>query len=43
MLVVIARIVDRPEELQDPRAEKRYGAFIVETHWPCCSVTRLRF
>ena len=43
MLVVIARIVDRPEELQDPRAEKRYGAFIVETHWPGCSVTRLRF
>jgi hypothetical protein len=43
MLVVIARIVDRPEELQDPRAEKRYGAFIVETHWPGCSVARLRF
>lgn len=43
MLVVIARIVDRPEELQDPHAEKRYGAFIVETHWPGCSVTRLRF
>ena len=43
MLVVIARIVDRPEELQDTQAEKRYGAFIVETHWPGCSVTRLRF
>lgn len=43
MLVVIARIVDRPEELQDPQAEKRYGAFIVETQWPGCSVTRLRF
>ncbi len=43
MLVVIARIVDRPEELQDPRAQKRYGAFIVETQWPGCSVTRLRF
>jgi hypothetical protein len=43
MLVVIARIVDRPEELQDPQAQKRYGAFIVETHWPGCSVTRLRF
>ena len=43
MLVVIARIVDRPEELQDPQAAKRYGAFIVETHWPGCSVTRLRF
>jgi len=43
MLVVIARIVDRQEELQDPKAQKRYGAFIVETNWPGCSVTRLRF
>jgi alkylation response protein AidB-like acyl-CoA dehydrogenase len=43
MLVVIARIVDRHEELQDPKAQKRYGAFIVETQWPGCSVTRLRF
>lgn len=43
MLVVIARIVDRPEELQDPQAQRRYGAFIVETQWPGCSVTRLRF
>ncbi len=43
MLVVIARIVDRPEELQDSQAQKRYGAFIVETQWPGCSVTRLRF
>ncbi len=43
MLVVIARIVDRPEELHDSQAQKRYGAFIVETDWPGCSVTRLRF
>ena len=43
MLVVIARIVDRPEELQESRAQKRYGAFIVETQWTGCSVTRLRF
>jgi alkylation response protein AidB-like acyl-CoA dehydrogenase len=43
MLVVIARIVDRPEELNDPHAQKHYGAFIVETQWPGCSVTRLRF
>jgi len=43
MLVVIARIVDRPEELKDDRAPRRYGAFIVETHWPGCSVRRLRF
>ncbi len=43
MLVVIARIVDRPEELRDSQSQKRYGAFIVETQWPGCSVTRLRF
>lgn len=43
ILVVIARIVDRPEELHDPQAQKRYGAFLVETQWPGCSVTRLRF
>ena len=43
MLVVIARIVDRPEELRDPQAQKRYGAFIVETQSPGCTVTRLRF
>lgn len=43
LLIVIARIVDRPEELHDSQAQKRYGAFIVETQWPGCSVTRLRF
>ena len=43
MLVVIARIVDRPEELRDAQAPRRYGAFIVETEWPGCAVTRLRF
>lgn len=43
LLIVIARIVDRPEELHDPQAQKRYGAFIVETQWPGCSVSRLRF
>lgn len=43
MLVVIARIVDRVDEMDDPGAQKRYGAFIVETDWPGCSVTRLHF
>ncbi len=43
MLVVIARIVDRPEDVHDSHTQKRYGAFIVETQWPGCSVTRLRF
>lgn len=43
MLVVIARIVDHPDEVKDPNASKRYGAFIVEPRWPGCSVTRLHF
>lgn len=43
MLVVIARIVDHPDELHDSHASKRYGAFIVEPGWPGCSVTRLHF
>jgi alkylation response protein AidB-like acyl-CoA dehydrogenase len=43
MLVVIARVVDSPNELHDPTVPKRYGAFIVESGWPGCSVTRLRF
>ncbi len=43
MLVVIARIVDHPDELRDPQAPRRYGAFIVEPRWPGCSVTRLQF
>ncbi len=43
LLIVIARIVDRQEEIHDPHAPRRYGAFIVETHWPGCSVSRLRF
>ena len=43
LLIVIARIVDHPQELQNPDATRRYGAFIVETHWPGCAVTRLHF
>ena len=43
MLVVIARIVDRVEEVENLGSPKRYGAFIVETSWPGCSVSRLRF
>jgi hypothetical protein len=43
MLVVIARIVDGPDELRDPNAPRYYGAFIVEPAWPGCSITRLHF
>lgn len=44
LLVVIARIVDDPEDIHNPDAEKRFGAFIVETKTPGCKVlARLRF
>lgn len=43
LLIVIARIVDHLEDLQNIDAPKRYGAFIVETQWPGCTVTRLHF
>lgn len=43
LLIVIARIVDHPQEVHDLHAHKRYGAFIVETQWPGCSVNRLQF
>src|SRR5262249_55571613 len=43
LLIVIARIVDHPQEFEDPQTPKRYGGFIVETQWPGCSVSRLQF
>ena len=44
LLVVIARIVDDPEELHNSGAEKCFGAFIVETKTDGCKVlARLRF
>lgn len=43
-LIVIARIVDDPSEIDDPRAKKCFGAFIVDTHAPGCRVVkRLQF
>lgn len=44
LLVVIARIVDDPEEVHKPGAEKRFGGFIIETNTEGCKVlSRLRF
>jgi hypothetical protein len=43
LLVVIAQIVRAPEDLHRPKPERRFGAFIVETAWPGCRCTRLRF
>jgi len=43
LLVVIAQIVDEPEEIARPKEQRRFGAFVVDTHSPGCSCTRLRF
>ncbi|WP_447979542.1 acyl-CoA dehydrogenase family protein [Candidatus Nitrospira bockiana] len=43
LLIVIAQIVKTPEEVQRPKEQRRFGAFIVETGTPGCRCTRLRF
>lgn len=43
LLVVIAQIVDDPHEVQRPKEERRFGAFVVETQSQGCSCTRLSY
>ena len=43
LLVVIAQIVDEPREVTRPKEQRRFGAFVVDTHSPGCSCTRLHF
>lgn len=43
LLVVIAQIVDEPREVARPKEQRRFGAFVVDTHSPGCSCTRLHF
>ncbi|MGE3976046.1 MAG: acyl-CoA dehydrogenase family protein [Nitrospira sp.] len=43
LLVVIAQIVDDPQEVARSKEQRRFGAFVVDTHSPGCSCTRLRF
>lgn len=43
LLVVIAQIVDEPHEVHRSKEERRFGAFVVETHAQGCRCTRLRF
>lgn len=43
LLVVVAQIVNEPHEVQRPKEERRFGAFVVETHSQGCSCTRLSF
>ncbi len=42
-LVVIAQIVSEPGEVTRPKSERRFGAFVVDTHATGCSCTRLQY
>ncbi len=43
LLVVIAQIVDEPEQVHRPKEARRFGAFIVDTQSRGCRCTRLSF
>ena len=43
LLVVIAQIVDDPQEVHRLKEERRFGAFVVETNSEGCRCTRLSF
>jgi alkylation response protein AidB-like acyl-CoA dehydrogenase len=43
LLVVITQIVHAPQEVNRPKAERQFGAFVVETHSQGCRCRRLRF
>ncbi|MBS0169946.1 MAG: acyl-CoA dehydrogenase family protein [Nitrospira sp.] len=43
LLVVIAQIVDTPDEIHRPKDARKFGAFLVETQSRGCRCTRLSF
>jgi len=43
LLIVIAQIVETPDDVDRPKEERQFGAFVVETHSAGCSAARLRF
>ncbi len=43
LLVVIAQIVNAPHEVNRPKEERQFGAFVVETRSRGCTCRRLRF
>ena len=43
LLVVIAQIVTVPQDVDRPKEERRFGAFVVETKSEGCRCTRLNF
>ena len=43
LLVVIAQIVNHPDEVTRPKSERRFGAFVVDTRTPGCRCIRLNY
>lgn len=43
LLVVIAQIVEAPDDIHRPKEERRFGAFVVDTQSRGCTCTRLSF
>jgi alkylation response protein AidB-like acyl-CoA dehydrogenase len=43
LLVVIAQIVNHPDEVTRPKSERRFGAFVVDTRTPWCRCTMLNY
>lgn len=43
LLVVIAQVVNKPEEVSRPKSERRFGAFVVDTKTAGCHCTRLHY
>lgn len=43
LLVVIAQIVEAPDQVHRPKEERKFGAFVVDTHSRGCRCTRLSF
>ncbi|MDQ6734691.1 MAG: acyl-CoA/acyl-ACP dehydrogenase, partial [Nitrospirota bacterium] len=43
LLVIIAQIVEGRDQVDRPKEERKFGAFIVETRDPGCQCSRLRF
>ena len=43
LLIVIAQIVEAPDDVHRPKEKRQFGAFIVETNTAGCRCARLRF
>jgi alkylation response protein AidB-like acyl-CoA dehydrogenase len=43
LLIVVAQLVNAPEDVNRPKQARRFGAFVVETRSPGCRCRRLEF